>query len=384
MRPNHLPMLYTDAAVYERERAVLFEPTWTFAALATELASNNDFVRVPLLGRDVIVHNFQGELRAFLNVCSHRHSVLHDAPRGNRPLTCPYHGWSYDRQGVPVGIPARREFAQVLADPQAFRLPSLELAQAGHFVFVRMPPEPGHAADARPTLTDFLGEAHGFMASISTAMDRTLDETTGTVEANWKILIENSLEGYHVPHVHGSSLAAIDQLSNDTGDVEDFFPATGHTYMHNAANSRWLKRWEGYRRDVGEWPVSFPWYVHRLVFPMLTVTSFLGYSFHIQRFHPDSVGATTVHSRIVASRFAGQTARGERIIDAIFRENTGFTHQVFGEDKLASERAQAGSRQAVRAGVLASELEARVANFRATYHRAMGSLEFMERKPAGA
>lgn len=364
--PND-PRIYVDPAIFEQERSTLFRRQWICAGLANEIAAHNDFVRVPLVGHDIVVQNFHGELRAFINSCSHRHSVIQTAAAGNRPLICPYHGWAYDKRGAPMGIPCRTEFPQVSADPMLFGLQRVDLELVGHFMFVRL--DTGDLG--LPSLPEFLGEAFDFLARVSAAMHTPLDDYSATVNANWKILIENSLEGYHVPHVHNASLAAIDQLSPELGDVVDFFPPSGHSYMENAASPKWLRRWSNYGKDVGTWPMTLPHYVHRLLFPMLTITSFLGYSFHIQRFHPDSVDATTVHSRIYASTFTGQTERGARIIEAIFRENVHFTHKVFEEDRMASERAHAGTRQATRPSVLAANIEARLTDFRATYRRAM-------------
>jgi len=365
--PPHPPRVYVDAAHFERERETLFADHWIFAGLANEIAAHNDFVRVPLLGRDVVIQNFHGELRAFINSCSHRHSVIHHEERGNRPLVCPYHGWGYDKRGAPVGIAAHWEFPQVVTAPMNYALQRLDLETAGHFIFVRL----NTAAPGAPTLRDFLADAHDFLSGVSNAMDVRLDDYTAAIDANWKIVIENSLEGYHVPYVHSNSLGAIVQLSPQDEDVVDFYPASGHNYMHNAASDKWLRRWSNYAKDVGTWPMTLPHYVHRLVFPLLTVTSFLGYSFHIQRFHPDSVGRTNVHSRIYTSRFEGQTERGARIMDAVFRENVHFTHKVFEEDKVACERTHAGSLQATRPSVLAANVEQRLADFRATYHRFM-------------
>ena len=356
------PRLYTDPRVFERERAQLFGKEWIFAGLANELALNNDYIRVPHMGRDVIVQNCKGILRAFLNSCSHRHSQIHVQPRGNRPMVCPYHGWAYDDRGVPTGIPCREEFPDVCANPQAFRLHELELARAGQFIFLR-------ESDGGADLRTFLGEAFMFLEQVSAALGETLDETFGTVRANWKIVIENSLEGYHVPLVHRGSLDAIAQLSREMGAVQDFLPRSGHSYMHNKASASWLKRWTPMRQNIGSWPFEFDHYVHQLVFPILTVTSFLGYSFHIQRFHPDAVDSTTVHSRICASTFTNQTERGSRILANLFRENVDFTHRIFEEDRGACERVQAGSLSATRNSVLASKLEQRVADFRHTYDR---------------
>ena len=198
--------MYGDESVFREECEGLFAHNWIFAGLATDIPASNDFFRVPMFNRDVVVQNFHGEPHAFINSCSHRHSQIQHEIRGNRPLVCPYHGWAYDKRGVPTGIPRREEFPEVCANPEAYRLHSVDLERAGNFLFLRLG---GDGADLR----EFLGEAHGFLESVSEGMDRSLDEVEASVGANWKLVIENSLEGYHVPLVHRNSLAAIAQLT---------------------------------------------------------------------------------------------------------------------------------------------------------------------------
>lgn len=360
------PRDYVSAARFTREAEQLFPRTWVFAGLAADIASPDDFLRFPVAGRDVIVHNFGGEFRAFINACSHRHSLIHTEPRGHRPLVCPYHGWAYDIRGVPTRIPLPEEFPQISANPEAFRLKPVELDRAGQFIFVRI--TPGGAS-----LAEFLGEAGYFLERVSQALGPRLDEFSSTINANWKVVIENSLEGYHVPLVHRDTLGANQQFSRDRTDIIDHLVPTGHSYMTNTANARWLKRWKTHAMETGSWPLSFDHYVHRLVFPMLTVTSFLGYSFHIQRFHPDAHNATTVHSCIQASVFSGQSERGRRTMDAIFRENIDFTRRIFEEDRRACELTHAGVMQSSSPAVFAETLEQRVADFRRTYLQALGA-----------
>ncbi|HEY0269153.1 MAG TPA: aromatic ring-hydroxylating dioxygenase subunit alpha [Methyloradius sp.] len=363
-KPINFRNIYCDPEIFNEEQAQLFSEQWIYAGLTHKLKSHNDFIRVRLLKLDIIVQNLHGTLRAFINVCSHRYSIIHDQPCGNKSLTCPYHGWHYDDRGVPRGIPCKEDFPEVTANPEAFRLQDLELAQAGDFIFLRV-------NKGGTDLRTFLGDAFTFLEQVSSSLGNQLDEQQATIQANWKLVIENSLEGYHVPLVHRESLAKASQIqfSQDSGDSMDYLPETGHSYVHNVASKKWLQRWSRYQKDIGQWPFMFEHYVHRLVFPNLTVTSFLGYSFHIQLFNPDAVDSTTVHSSIFASKFDGRTARGKSIMQSIYNENVYFTHIIFDEDRLACERTHAGARQAFRPSVLGKKLEARVVDFRLTYHR---------------
>jgi len=356
-----LPRHYTDEQWFEHERNTLFATSWIFVGMAGDVARPDDYFRVELAGLDVIVQNCDGQLRAFVNSCSHRHARIHEELRGNRRLVCPYHGWSYDGEGRPAGIPHRENFPEVCARPGDFALRQLELQTVGLFIFVRT------AGDGAPLRT-YLSQAWGFLERVSASLDAVLDDFSGTLASNWKIAIENALEGYHVPLIHRSTLGAINQFSAQREDIVDHLPDdNGHSWMINAANAEWLRRWQRFEQAIGSWPFKFDHYVHQLVFPNLTVTSFLGYSFHIQRFQPDAVNRTTVHSRIYAARCSNQSAEGNRILRRIYEENREFTHRVFAEDQRACKLTYLGALQARRPAVLAQHLEKRIAHFQLAY-----------------
>ena len=99
----------------------------------------------------------------------------------------------------------------------------------------------------------------------------------------------------------------------------------------------------------------------------------MGYSFHIQRFQPDEVGRTTVHSRIYSVRCEGQTEKGAAIMRSVYDEGRRFTQKIFGEDRLACERVFRGMRHASRHAVLGQHVEKRLAHFQEFYLRALGN-----------
>ncbi|MCC6473672.1 MAG: aromatic ring-hydroxylating dioxygenase subunit alpha [Burkholderiales bacterium] len=283
-----LPCDYHLPEVFERERERIFRGQWTFACLAGELPEPGDFRLIDAGGVEAVVRNCAGTLKAFVNTCSHRHSRIFEEPQGNRKLVCPYHGWVYDEDGVPRAIPRAQDFPQVIAAPSRFALRQLDLECAGRFAFVRAERRGG-------ALREFLGEAWDFLHSVSAGLGERMDAFRGTIAANWKVVIENALEGYHVPMVHRETLGAIRQLSARSADIVDHLPeGAGHSWMVNKADPQWLRRWSRYERALGKWPFRFEHYVHQLVFPNLTVTSFMGYSFHVQHFIAEAAERTSV------------------------------------------------------------------------------------------
>ena len=102
LRPEH----YTSEEQYCAELRHLFHPAWHPLAVKADLAKPGDFLTFDLLETPILIRNFDGELRAFLNVCPHRHSKLTEKPRGNAErLRCQYHGWEYNADGHTGKIP---------------------------------------------------------------------------------------------------------------------------------------------------------------------------------------------------------------------------------------------------------------------------------------
>src|ERR1700722_9704039 len=116
------PEWYWKQEWLEREREEVFAANWYFAGFTQDLAKPNDYISLTVAGVPVAVRNMKDRLVAFRNICSHRHSTIHPRGCGSAMFRCPYHGWTYDDAGVPIGIPdnaksfgfdakARRELA---------------------------------------------------------------------------------------------------------------------------------------------------------------------------------------------------------------------------------------------------------------------------------
>jgi hypothetical protein len=173
--------------------------------------------------------------------------------------------------------------------------------------------------------------------------------------------------------IHRDTLGAIHQLSLREDEIVDHLPQeNGHSFMTNGADADWLRRWKRRASAIGSWGFSFDHYVHQLVFPNLTVTSFMGYSFHIQSFRPVSVGQTEVHSRIYSVRRDGQTDQGARMMQTVYEEAKQFTRAVFAEDQRACSLTYEGLQSAECPAILAMNLEKRIAHFQRFYLRVLG------------
>lgn len=358
------PNCYISDKVWQRELEIVFRQSWIFVGLLSELKGlSHNGVRVA--DKSVVIQcDAQGTPKAYLNVCSHRHAEICEIGVHQGALRCPYHGWSYDRNGVPMGIPQREAFPQVIAAPEQFRLKEFQCECAGQFIFARI-------SDVGPNLREYLGDQHDFLVRASEGMLGSLDNFREDVEANWKVVIENSLEGYHVPSVHSATFMQASGMAKEHNSPKFFIGNGQHSHLEHAAETEWLNRFQRMGSKIGKWPWYFEHYTHHFVFPNLTVTSFMGYSFHIQRFDPTGVDRTTVHSRTVGVDFKNPTPAGERIMEHIYSDGHAFTRKVFAEDALICKRVQSGLKSAEKPAILAGGLEDRVLHFQRTYELAM-------------
>lgn len=188
----------TDPALFRAEQASLAH-VWTFLGLDRDVRHDGDWFRATIATREVFVQRFGDELRGFENLCAHRFYPLRTKERGNGPVTCGFHGWQYNRDGVAVGIPKCTDLYGKPPHGLGARLRQIEIARCGSMIFGRFP-----SPAASQSLDDFLGDA----APILEAMTRSEGEpmrTSQTVQANWKLNMHITLDDYHSPTVHSTT-----------------------------------------------------------------------------------------------------------------------------------------------------------------------------------
>jgi phenylpropionate dioxygenase-like ring-hydroxylating dioxygenase large terminal subunit len=194
---------YTDEARHAREVGRLFRELPVAVAHASELARPGDFVAHDAAGVPLLVTRADdGQLAAFLNVCRHRGTRVEPAGCGRRErFECPYHGWSYGRDGRLLGVPHQDGFAGVdRAERGLVRVP---VGEAAGLVFAI----PSPAADGAPLdLASWLGPLAGDLAGFGTGTGCVYAPTRRTKALNWKLAIDVFLEAYHLRTAHRDSI----------------------------------------------------------------------------------------------------------------------------------------------------------------------------------
>jgi choline monooxygenase len=195
---------YVDQGIGRLEREKVFGNNWIAAGRTDQVETAGQFFTIDLAGEPlVIVRGADNKLRAFFNVCRHHAAAVATAPCGvAQLLRCPYHGWTYGLDGSLKGTP---EFASVSNFDRADHgLVPVHVAVWENFVFVNLAEEP-------KTLEGFLGGLPGQVAPLSPGRLKFFSRKTYTLACNWKVYVDNYLDGgYHVPHLHKSLHSVLD------------------------------------------------------------------------------------------------------------------------------------------------------------------------------
>lgn len=187
---------YLSREWMERERAQLWAKTWLVAGLSCDVAAPGQYFTFDIGAESLIVaRGIDGGLRAMHNACTHRGTRLVSEPLGMlRKIVCPYHAWAYGLDGSLQGVPGAARFSNGLPKDE-LALQAVEVEEALGLVFVRLTP-------GGPSLTEFLSPVLGLIAPYRIeAMSVTNDQTVSHT-CNWKAILDNFAELYHVPFIH--------------------------------------------------------------------------------------------------------------------------------------------------------------------------------------
>ena len=334
--PQLLPAdRYYSAESHELEMERLFRPAWHCIGVVDDIPAQGDYFTLEHLGRPLLVQNQGDRVAVFHNVCAHRNSLLAWAPCGHMErITCGYHGWQYDRDGVVCKVPGGEHFKPMKASE--FRLDRVRVETIGRLIFVTLD-------DATPSLQEFLGAAmyERLEYTFSTAV-RPVACWTVEHQCNWKVLIENTLEDYHISAVHSATAGETPPYRQISHTMDGKFVA----YENRAPNfddrpTHWLAA--RLRRDA-----EFT-YVQYLSYPSLIyVTSPL--TSHLHLLMPTS--PTTCRVRITLLLGSGQGLLGRGLHKLLTRPVTRLAKKFVEEDRIICNEVQRGLNAARFPGVL--------------------------------
>lgn len=195
--PVGLPgYFYHDAAFFDHECQTLLRRGWHCVGRADEFAEQGDYLTLTLLDEPLIIVRDGEDIKALSNVCRHRGMPLAEGQGNANRFVCRYHAWAYGTDGALLRAPRMKNAG---FDTKTCKLGSFACVQRFGFVYVSLSDTPSDIDADLAGLSDVIERYHPEEFSI-------VHSASEVWQCNWKTLVENFMEGYHLSVVHPQTL----------------------------------------------------------------------------------------------------------------------------------------------------------------------------------
>src|SRR5262249_31066849 len=205
----------TSAEIHRQEIARIFDHSWLYVGHESEIPEPGDFVRRPVAGRPLFMVRgaTSGKVNVFHNTCPHRGALVCRQDSGSaKVFQCFYHAWSFDSEGALRGVPDRDAYGPELDFSKHGLRPVARVESYRGFVFASYDPE---IVD----LETYLAGAKEYIDLVIDGGEDTFEVIKGTneysINANWKLLVENSVDGYHAQSTHDTYFKYLSSMGTD-------------------------------------------------------------------------------------------------------------------------------------------------------------------------
>jgi p-cumate 2,3-dioxygenase alpha subunit len=254
--------VFVDQGTLDAERVQIFDRCWLYLGHVSELRKKGDFVSRRVAGREIIfTRDTKGELNALMNSCPHRGAMVCRERQGNaKSFQCFYHGWIFAMDGACRDIPGAEAYPDGFKESPEAQLrhaPRLEVYRG--FAFVCFDKD-------AVSLSDYLGDAKDYIDMVADHSQAGMEVIGGTqeysIKANWKLLCENSFDGYHAATNHATYLDYLKDRGDNlvpialSGTARDL--GNGHAVIEYRAPwgrpvAQWIPAWgEDGKRELDE------------------------------------------------------------------------------------------------------------------------------------
>jgi p-cumate 2,3-dioxygenase alpha subunit len=239
----------TDEAVFQSEMRTIFERCWLYVGHESEIPKPGDFRARDVGNRPLVFwYGHDGVRRVFYNSCRHRGALVCRVPEGHaKTMNCFYHAWTYGSTGALTGLPDEAGYGPTFDRARmGLRSPAQVESYRG-FVFACF--DPG-AVDLRT----YLAGAAAYLdlvADQAEAMEIVPGAQAYAADANWKLFMENGLDGYHLLPVHTTYFEYLEKVEGTRPKLGELNEAIDLGNGHGAIKFR--GRWA---RPVARWTPS--------------------------------------------------------------------------------------------------------------------------------
>ncbi|TDF42173.1 aromatic ring-hydroxylating dioxygenase subunit alpha [Alteromonadaceae bacterium M269] len=220
LKNNILPIeAYTDSTWFDLEMRHIFSSTWAYAGLVEDISEPGQFKSIQAgLNNIIIVKGRDHRLRAFHNMCRLKGTQLLRAEgKLQKAITCPYHDWTYDLEGELISVPKMDlEFANLDKSCLGLKQASVDIWRGMLWV---------HPEKDAPAVTQWFKDVEPYLGphqpeKLMEAKDNVVIED---IKANWKIVVENYIDHYHLAQLHSGTLNMYDHAKAEFGFVGPHF-----------------------------------------------------------------------------------------------------------------------------------------------------------------
>ncbi|MDA0978447.1 MAG: aromatic ring-hydroxylating dioxygenase subunit alpha [Proteobacteria bacterium] len=226
---------YTSKEFFAKEWEGMWTKTWLLLGREAELPNHGDWQMEEVGPEEILMaRQKDGSVKAFYNVCQHRGNPLVDQKKGHvlRRFVCKYHSWAFMPDGTLNFAPDKEDFPE--GNPcNNVRLEELRCETFAGFIWVNMDP------DCMP-LRNFLGPIWDEWERREVSTWKRTMANSMWLPCNWKIVLDNFNESYHVPTVHMGGTPDTDR-KKIRGNIDTYFKETKFDLSNEGHNRMVMK-----------------------------------------------------------------------------------------------------------------------------------------------
>jgi phenylpropionate dioxygenase-like ring-hydroxylating dioxygenase large terminal subunit len=236
-----------DESVSRDEMRSIFERCWLYVGHESEIPEPGDFRGRDVGNRPLVFwHGHDGVRRVFYNSCRHRGALVCRVPQGNcKSMNCFYHAWTYGSTGALNGLPGEEGYSETFDRARMGLLSPAKVESYRGFVFACFDPD---AVDLRTYLAG-AADYIDLVADQAESMEIVPGAHEFSTDANWKMYVENSVDGYHVLPLHVTYFEYLEQAQGGRPSTRSARPSASATGTRRSGCAG---------RGRGRWPAGRP------------------------------------------------------------------------------------------------------------------------------
>lgn len=257
---------YTDEERFALEVERIFKRLPLMLAPSCELPEPGSFKAMEVAGIPVLLTRTKdGQIRAFLNSCTHRGNPIAEGTGRAPRFTCNYHGWTFKNDGELIAVASPRDFGDI--DKAAHCLKEFPSLERVGLIWATLDPDSTLDIESYLCGYDQLLAHFGFE-------NWTLFEKRELEGPNWKTAYDGYLDFYHLPVLHANT------FGSDFFNRANYFAWGPHQRLASPSTSAQRtgsdEQLDLTEMDEKDWPIDALLQGVWTIFPHISIASFYG------------------------------------------------------------------------------------------------------------